>query len=1392
MSDIKDTASVTLNVNGAQAKQVMADLQSKIDQTKNSIAAMKQQMANPKDIQKAQNQLKKYEKQMDEIQSATEGVGKVLGSLDKATPRQLEKTLRLLNKQLKDMPQGSEVWNSHVEQIKQVKKQLEEVRGELKLQESGWDKLTGFINKGGATIAAVALGADQAIAAMRGWVDEYAQMDQEQANVRKFTGMTEEQVAALNEEFKKMDTRTSREGLNQLAQEAGRLGKTSQEDVLGFVRAADQINVALDDLGEGATLTLSKLTGIFGDEARYGTEKSLLKVGSVINELSQNCAASAPYLAEFASRMGGVAAQSGMTSSEVLAFGAVLDSNNQALEASSTALSQVIVRMMQDPAKYAKVAGLDVQKFSNLLKTDVNGALILFLETLNKAGGMDVLSPMFADMDENGARAISALSTLATHIDDLKAQQQVANEAFREGTSIGKEFAVQNNTVEAALEKCKNSVHELHVALGEKIYPMMGYVIKSGAALTKMFNTMVDFIIQNKGAVLSLAAAIVSYTVTLKAAVIWDKTLLALKVAGKAAMYAWAAAVKLGGAAIALFTGNVKQAKAAWQAFSLALKASPLGLLIGTITAVIGVIATLIHKNREAAAEQARLNKEQADYKRSLTDISVASAQYAQKEIANLNRLYKAATDEAKSKQERLNAIRKLQLQYPEYFGKLSTETIMVGKAKDKYDELTKSIKKSAEARAAQDKVKELAGKKIEAEVPLDEAKEYLGNLKKWRKQAVASRDKARERVSANARAKRRGAKATDTTAWEDYQKNRKLIQQIDLEIERMNEKLPELQSKYDDIDKAQDRIVKKYNVDVDAVVADDGAVNPNANPAPTPDPTGYTSQVKEEKEEKERKKQEALARISYAKGEIDYEEYTNRMNEISVQYNQKLLDREDVVGTERLQIQADYWEAVNKEEQAKTAASIAAENDSYAETLQRLKEHYASLLETDNLSAEDRAAAEQTYAESTELAELEHLRKLVALTEEGSADRLKAEQAYLDARLKAAKRHQQEYENKQAEHQRKLDSFKEKFFGMNQSEKQAAYDSDLSVLTEVYNAELAAAGNNADEKLRIEEAFQQAKLALQRQYGLLSEEDTRNSMQRAVDSSIEWLQGDGGQALTGTLSTLTSGMSSIFSGLSTLIQAELEIQTAAIEKRYDKEIAAAQGNSYKVAKLEKKKEKEIAKAKNEANKKMFAMQVIQAVAQTAQNAISAYGSAAAIPVVGYILAPIAAGMAVAAGAIQIAAIKKQQQASEAQGYSQGGFTKPGAVDEPAGVVHAGEWVASQKLLANPVARPMIEALDYAQRTNTIGSLRPEDVSRSITANNSLVRIAETDGSSALMVAAAVKLSRTVDSLTNRLKEPFVTVNTVTGDQGIKRAQDEYTRLINNKSPKSRRNAANY
>lgn len=124
--------------------------------------------------------------------------------------------------------------------------------------------------------------------------------------------------------------------------------------------------------------------------------------------------------------------------------------------------------------------------------------------------------------------------------------------------------------------------------------------------------------------------------------------------------------------------------------------------------------------------------------------------------------------------------------------------------------------------------------------------------------------------------------------------------------------------------------------------------------------------------------------------------------------------------------------------------------------------------------------------------------------------------------------------------------------------------------------------------------------------------------------------------------------------------------------------------------------------------------------------------------------------------------------------------------------------MASQKLLASPVARPLINALDYAQRTNTIGSLRADDVSRTIGTGavaspspQPVIIQTPTDNvaSAALAQSAAVlsRYERTMSQLSKRLNEPFVTVNTVTGDTGIKQAQDEYDTLMRNKSPKSKR-----
>ena len=1382
MPNYTSTAQVVLSVNGKQAQQMLSKLE------KDALRLEKQLSAAAKagdkaTMKKLQRELNNTNRLMDQLKGASASTERVLSRLDKAAPRDLNKALKQLKNELNGIERGTAAWDAQITKIKAVKAEIDRVNSAMREQESLSDRVLNWINKWQMALLAVGATITGFVMAGRKAVSSYAEMEQEMANVRKFTGMSAEEVAALNEEFKKIDTRTSREELNQLAQEAGRLGKSSQEDVLGFVRAADKINVALDDLGEGATLTLSKLTGIFGDEKRLGTEKALLSVGSVINELSQNCSASAPNIAEYASRMGAVGAQAGMTVQQIMGFAAVLDTNNQKLEASSTALSQVIVRIYQDPAKYAKVAGMDVQKFSKLVKTDMNAALIEFLSTLKKAGNMDVLSPMFKDMGENGSRAISALATLATHIEDVKAQQLVANEAFEDATSIDAEFAVQNNTVQAGLDKARNRVHELAVELGEKLQPVMRLVISSSTIALKSLSVMVDFFIKYRKEIIAGVSAIAAYNAIM--AVYRYHTLMATK--ATALFHGGMKLVRMILPAVRLlftplintvqyFTNGLQVNYAMQERWRKSMAAMKFSNWVGMILALGAAVYSLANRWKSAREEAEKIRKEQEEYKKSLTDLDEASAEYSAKEVARLDALYKSATDEAKSKDERKAAAERLQALYPDYFKNLSAEEIMVGNARVAYDKLRDSIIEVARARAAAAKIEEnekqlLTLEQQEAGLKAKRDRDkaaFDAATKKW-KEEQAKHESRTEGVNdrlavaldgmffvGSANDKRLTAEKTYKASDAAYQANL---------------------TKQRQINEANEYLRKKYQISADALAEPETPVVPF-----TPAGGGNSDKDKKKEEkfakEKEwREQEEASARIAYATGETDYIAHTKRMDEIAVDFHERQLRHTALTETERLKITAEWREAQKKQRERLDGQTLDAENKRYNQQLAELKQFYI-----------DGSISKETYDLKSEEAEIEHQRKLIALAKEGSKERLQAEGQLQSLLIAQMQRKQQETERLEV----KYAAMKKDFFGDNPQEAQAKYDADLALLKVVYDREIAAAEGNTEEKLRIEEAFEKAKLALKKKYGLLAEKDTRNAMEKGVADSVDWLNSDGGKAITGTLDTLVSGMSATFSQLSSLIQAELEMQTTAINKRYDAEISRAEGNTYKVKKLERDKEKELAKTKKEANRKMFAMQVIQAVAQTATNALNAYGSAAAIPIVGYILAPIAAAMAVAAGAVQVAAIKKQQQASEAQGYESGGFTPKGKPDEVAGVVHAGEWVASQKLVNNPKTRPLLEALDYAQRTNTIGSLTAADVSRSITAP--MVLAAQPKGATVVNntynstpAPSDERMVAVLDRLDERLNEPFVTVNTISGDHGIQKAQDDYARLMKNKSPKSKR-----
>ena len=1344
MSDYATNTSVNLMINGQQAAETLANLKKHALDLSEQIA--KAAAAGDKlTLQKLRKELRDTNRQIKEMESSTMQVDNVLRRLDKATPKELQKTLQTLNKQLDYMERGSDAWTAQAQRIRLVKEEIARVNGELAKSQtflerfnSKWQEWQTVAVGGVAALTGAVMAGKQA-------VQMYAEMEQEMASVRKYTGMTAEQVEHLNEQFKKIDTRSSREELNRLAQEAGRLGKSSEEDVLGFVKAADQINVALDELGDGATLQLSKLTSIFGDEERLGTERSLLAVGSVINELSQNCTAGASYLAQFGQRLAGVGAQAGMTVPQVMAFGAVLDSQGQKVEMSATALSKLIMNLFKNTEKIASATGMDLEKFNAALKSSTNEGLLMLLNRLNELGDMSVLAPVFADMGENGARASAVISALAGNVDMLIWEQQEAAKAFDEATSVTKEFEVQNNTVQAGLDKARKGFQEMAISLGQELMPVMRHFISTTSATMRVMLQLVKFIKEHKTAILSLAAAVATYTVAVNLALIKEKLHAAFIAIKTAALHVHKVAVLAASVAYNRMTGNVVRANAAMKLLNATMMMNPWGLVAGAIVGVGVALYSIFKNSKDAANEQKKLTTEQERQLRIQKQIDghnkAVDEEYA-KQAATVTSLTKVVNNSNLSLEKRREALKHLQEIVPDYHASLTDEGKLINDNKEALDNYLVSLKQSIRMKMNQEKLEDIATQQI----PIED------NIKRLEQQ-----NEAFKRVIEDAK---RAAESGDDA------KKKKMSQEIremNSIIAKNNHQIRSLKKQWQELEDVASGISIDMPEPTKTKPSGDGQLPDGA------DDKKAGKGNKFQKEDDWREREQALNRIAYAKGTADYEQYNARMLEIEVEYNRRKLLHKDLVGNEEVTIEAAYQEALKKQRQNAIEGTVQQEEVAYKEVMAILQQRYM-----------DGELSARQYQNAIELAELEHLRKVASLYEDGSKEKLRAEKHYHDTSLKYQQKHLQEARQAQ---EKMRQAYFTKGFRITDDE---SYQRDMQNLELVYRQMLKAAGDSKRDRLRVERAFYEAKYQLARKYNKREAKELKKSFRGAIDDSIAWLESDAGKAMTESFSTIVNQMGAIFSGLSEIIQAELDIQTAQIERKYDREISYAEGNKSQEVALEQQKQAEIGKAKQEANRKMFAMQVLQAVAQTAMSAISAYSSAAAIPMVGFIMAPIAAAMAVAAGAIQIASIKKQQQASEAQGYMEGGFTKPGRKDEPAGIVHAGEWVASQDLLRNPQARAMIETLDYAQRTNTIGRLSASDVSQSITAPQRMAQ-ASSNGELLAVAAASQALSRSVNEMNVRLHEPFVTVNTVTGDTGIKKAQDEYEQLMRNKTPKSRR-----
>jgi TP901 family phage tail tape measure protein len=1412
MADYDPTSTMYAS-RASQLKLVEAELE-RIRQSEQKVVTLMQQY--DKEIDSTNVDIKETKRQM-------QLVNNTMSNLKTSSIRDLEYSIKAINQQMKGMERGTEQFKQMELKAKQLKAELQAVRAEGVAQESWIKRSADWFNR----MQGLALGAVAAISGItftvKKCVEEYAKMDDEMTNVRKYTGQTAEEVERMNEDFKKMDTRTPRQKLNQLAEDAGRLGITSTAAVEEFVDGADKINVALgDDLGDKAVSQIGKLAQMFGEDKTKGLRGAMLATGSAVNELAQNSSASAGYLVDFTARVAGVGKQAGFTQAQIMGLASVLDQNMQQDETAATAVQNLLAKMFQDSAKFAQIAGLNVKEFAKTLKEDANGALLQFLAAMRAKGGFADLAPMFEEMKMDGSRATGVLTVLADKLDDIKTAQNLASEAYSEGTSVLNEFETQNENVQAQLDKASKKFLDLSIELGQKLYPAARYCISAASLGVRALSTLVDFVKKYWRILIVLTAAIVTYTAVSKAKLIaekaqmaWLNIMILREKAHLVLVGLKTSALKTMAIVQMALTREIKLTTAAQMLWNKVLLANPITAVIAVVAGLTAAIVTL--SKETSAAEQA-----QRDYNDAVTDANKQAAE----EEASIMRLASAIQSNTSAESDRKAALEELNGKLmSQHLGNITEEAVRTGQATRQIQSYIDMMKKKIVIDGLQKKLAESIAKQAEAEDLLGEGdNDNRGYWKRfWDRLNPFAGGKTQK---LNFVAEHKDLLLQNIEREKQYQqKLMAKINELESQHFEINDPEPWRNNGYNG--KGNDGTIIKQQRTTGTHQASDKERKARAKAEKT-----AAAEARKREAEAKRKQKQAADSIkaetnelmannakAYAEGKKTYQQFIDDRQSIQIkgfaklkqlygeksnEYKQLLDNQVNVVKQHDAAIQKMNEQTIERERLQKEASIKAQYNDASSAIYQNDTALNEALYKNDVEAMKkrlalfkDREGSEEWLDLKAEMeqAELDHQlqmqesyqNQLKELRQQFGKQDLQAQETMylngLDTLYKQGLIKEEEYQRMKLEISKQFAAQR----ASQDAEDHGAGSAQIKIdnkSSEMVNSARAAAGESQSTSNATlggyfssqVENYQNTMEKLKELYG----NDKQNHaayMQAKAQITSDYLNN-----LVEKTAVVYNGINGILSASSSYAQACSDLEQAKISKNYEKQIAAAGNNSKKKKKLEEKRDKELAAAKSKANKKAMKIEIAQAIASTAMSAINAYASAAVIPTIGWTLAPIAAGMATAAGMIQLAAIKKQHQA-EAAGYYEGGYTGGTRYRKQAGIVHEGEFVANHNAVNNSSIRPALDLIDRAQRSNTVGSLTADDITRSLGQGSSTVvaPVVNVNNDNTEVRQSLDGVNAAVSRLTQTLDDGIEVEVPISGRRGLHRRLQDYQRILNNK-----------
>lgn len=531
----------------------------------------------------------------------------------------IDKTNDLLEEQrreIKKLVVGSKQFNVVADNIKQLERQQKRFNDQIKRSVKAIDSFQRVaVAVGGALVAFRTL---QRITG--GAVDAVVDFDDSIANLRKTTGLANAEAVKLAKNVLKIDTKTSVTNLLALSSAAGRLGLRGK-DVVDFTREVDKAFVSLGDSLEGDAaeigLTLGKIAANFDLEERFGIGEAINKVGSSLNELGANSKAQEGAIIDFTKRLSGVASQARISVPDIQALGALFDETGQSIEIAGTTIQKLLPAIGKDLQKFAKIAGLDVKEFRKVVEKDAFEALkLVAVGAQSSEEGLLGLTETLENFGIKSGRAAGIVGILAGNTDRLAELQKISNDAFEEGTSLTKEFNIQNNTLSARIAKAAKGYEAFIIRIDEGTSVISSTVGLIVGVITELFNlaagtekasselTKIEQTSRNVAeAVIFLSKAILAVTVGF--------------VAYKAVLIANTVRLKLLNAATvaqSFVTGilnkKTRQATIAMLGFNKATKANVVGAVIGLLLTAATAFFSFRDSVRDATEEQREFNKE--------------------------------------------------------------------------------------------------------------------------------------------------------------------------------------------------------------------------------------------------------------------------------------------------------------------------------------------------------------------------------------------------------------------------------------------------------------------------------------------------------------------------------------------------------------------------------------------------------------------------------------------------------------------------------------------------------------------------------------------------------------------------------------------------------------